>query len=783
MFYDYLLITLTCLSFILQPKREDAAQDDINVEPSLTNGMNENEAKPSNYSTAANKKTFFNSFSGNHETQAAIFRFLSRDRDRRPTAFTQEDKEIEKETLQKICKMLLSLYRYVSVLAAKAEDTTVISGRTSYTLASVAKDIEKNRTAVFQYLPYLISIYLCTQQKIQEKKQYKFLETFLLTLYNCEAWTGFKAPGNTATSQTGSQQNPTSQVQTPGGTYKKSPCQHSVTVVVPSLSQSSVYHSHANSDPVERVSGSVAFTTRPFIPAVAVNATTRPHILHLLFHVFNNHIMDLSKTSLELVAKAMISLVGRGHTQTSLHTASRQRGQIQFKRIHLPGTVLIELLITAHHCIFNGLSTLGNQIVDLVELKAAGNGWADVLVVVGAMRNLAKTWSGDGAGRGLRAATTDAHYANSPGMQIAKHMITNASFRAKKISEDIPKVVENAMDQHLKAKLMTNMKAITEEIGADPSELVGNSNNSTGQQGVSATSAINTKTPTKNVAANVADAVKFSKDKLISKEKLMAKLPSALGKVVIHKSKSDRNEKTSEGGMLASGGLSSVDKTGGSDGLSPGGDSDIEAQNLRPPRSSFERENFLSPQSDQIGRKDEPNVIKEDRKKSVFEVRKPGIMKIDKKSASKEEKDRLKQDKKAEEKAAKQEKKREKEANRGKKLADPSQPMLQSENMNASVELSTGIDELELPYDNVNNRESPSGIPMMTFKAQEPIGTGLVEEMPSATGYVENTLTDNANIVTADTLEKVEELIQKKRLPSDQTITIHSPESGNTSIF
>merc|ERR1711981_1243231 len=551
-----------------------------------------------------------------------------------------------------------------------------------------------------------------------------------------------------------------------------SPCQHTVTVMVPGLSQSSVYHNRTLSDPLERVTSGVGFTTRPFNPVVAVNATTRPYILHLLFHVFNNHIMYLSKTTLELVAKALISLVGRGHTQTSLHTASRQRGQIQFKRIHLPPTVLTELLLTAHHCIFNGLSTLGNQIVDLVELKAAGNGWADVLVVVGAMRNLAKTWSGDGTGRGLRAATTDAHYANSPGMQIAKHMITNASFRAKKISEDIPKVVENAMDQHLKAKLMTNMKAITEEIGADPSELVGNSNNSTGQQGVSATSAINTKTPTKNVA----DAVKFSK------EKLMAKLPSALGKVVIHKSKSDRNEKTSEGGILVSGGLSSVDKTGGSDGLSPGGDSDIEAQNLRPPRSSFERENFLSPQSDQIGKKDDPYVIKEDRKKSVFEVRKPGILKMDKKAASKEEKDRLKQDKKAEEKAAKQEKKREKEANKGKKvLADPSQSMLPSENINVSVEMSSGIDELELPYDNVNNRESPSGIPMMTFKAQETIDTGLVEEMPSATGFVENTLTDNANIVTADTLEKVEELIQKKRLPSDQTITIHSPESGNTS--
>ena len=32
----------------------------------------------------------------------------------------------------------------------------------------------------------------------------------------------------------------------------------------------------------------------------------------------------------------------------------------------------------------------------------------------------------------------------------------------------------------------------------------------------------------------------------------------------------------------------------------------------------------------------------------------------------------------------------------------------------------------------------------------------------------------------ADTLEKVEKLIQNKRLPQDQTITIHSPESGTT---
>ena len=215
----------------------------------------------------------------------------------------------------------------------------------------------------------MISIYLCNQQKLQDKKQYKFIETFLLTLYNCEAWTGSKGystSGNPGMSQgtAPSNTNPTL-APAPGGTYNNSPCQHTVTVMVPGLSQSSVYHNRTLSDPLERVTNGVGFTTRPFNPVVAVNATTRPYMLHLLFHVFNNHIMDLSKTTLELVAKSLISLASRGHTQTSLHTASRQRGQIQFKRIHLPGTVLTELLLTAHHCIFNGLSTLGNQIVDL----------------------------------------------------------------------------------------------------------------------------------------------------------------------------------------------------------------------------------------------------------------------------------------------------------------------------------------------------------------------------------------------------------------------------------
>ena len=255
-----------------------------------------------------------------------------------------------------------------------------------------------------------------------------------------------------------------------------------------------------------------------------------------------------------------------------------------------------------------------------MELKSAGNGWADVLVVVGAMRNLAKTWSGDGTGRGLRAATTDAHYANSPGMQIAKHMITNASFRAKKISEDIPKVVETAMDQHLKAKLMTNMKSITEECGGDLPELVENVGGNSGQHGTSSTT-LNTKTPTKNLV----ESAKLTRDKLISKDKLMAKLPNALGKVGIHKNKAERHEKVSESGAGSGTTLSNIAE-------SPGGNNDVEVQGGRPSKCSFERETFALAHSESMGKKDDQVPHKEDRKKSVFEVRKPNIMKMDKKS-------------------------------------------------------------------------------------------------------------------------------------------------------
>ena len=606
-------------------------------------------------SDVSKRKTFFSSITNSTEVQNAIFRYLSRER-------KAADHEAEHKTLFNLCDMLLAFYRFISGG----------SGGKAFTLASVAKDIERSRPVVVQYLPHLIAIYILSQ----DRKQFKFIETFLLVIYNCEAME--TTPSNNASSSN----------LTKGEPFQ--PQQHSVSVNVPGLARNSVYHDSSRLDmssvEMERVGG-VTLRSRTFEMVKSVNATTRPKIFHLLFHVFNNHIMDMTKSvGLESFLKIILRVLSRGHQQLSLRTSTQVRSRQQHPKIHLPPAVLIEILLSAHHCIFNGLSTLGNQVVDLIELKATANGWSDVLLVVNSMVNLTRNWSGDGTGRGLRAATTDAHYANSPGVQLAKHMITNASFRAKKISEDIPKVLEKPGEQDMRARLMTNMKSITEEFGEEFPTLLNNSKD------------LNippTKTPTKGPAEETKKAA-------FNKEKFIAKLPNL--KVGIHK-----RERLSENAQ----GDAKDGVSNGNNGAGPTGDS-------RPQRSSIEHtkeELGLLLPGKKRGKEDKNRGDKKSDDKSSKSDKKSEILKSEKNSGTKNEK-------KSEEKGSKQKKK-----------------------------------QIANPVFNHNN----SGIELtVTAPAMDVQGAS-----------------DNNEGEDVDTLEKVEELIQMKRLPQE-TITIHSPESGTT---
>ena len=144
-------------------------------------------------------------------------------------------------------------------------------------------------------------------------------------------------------------------------------------------------------------------------------------------------------------------------------------------------------------------------MLDLIDERAAANAWPSVLLVSSSIKRLSVCCG---------PSQSNVNVTSTPG-QLAKHMITNASFRTKKISDDIPKVLTDddvSNGATLTTPLTARMKSIVEENAAEdeltsppssgkPTKFSGSSNNNGGEMGKQHTS---------------------------NKEKLMAKLPNSL---------------------------------------------------------------------------------------------------------------------------------------------------------------------------------------------------------------------------------------------------------------
>ena len=109
------------------------------------------------------------------------------------------------------------------------------------------------------------------------------------------------------------------------------------------------------------------------------------------------------------------------------------------------------------------LQVLGNQILDQIEERASANGWPSVLMVSTSIKRLS-----------IKCGPSQCAIVTSTPGQLAKHMITNASFRAKKISDDIPKVLTDddgtaatTGGNSTTAAAAARMKSIVEENATD----------------------------------------------------------------------------------------------------------------------------------------------------------------------------------------------------------------------------------------------------------------------------------------------------------------------------
>ena len=271
------------------------------------------------------------------------------------------------------------------------------------------------------FLPKFIYIYLsslnnksCNKNKKEESHH---LEAFLLFIYNNEKDT---LDGN-------------------GNGFR-----------IPTLNTSSIYHDGTRMDVSVNSPATSDNLQHANYPCVRhLNAQNKGRVLSALFRVFNSRLGDYPKFVLKNFCDISLSLCTRGYPKNPGGSVVAGVG-----RIHLPGPVLLELLYGAYFCAYNDFQRLGNSLVDAIHHRATRDANTALLLATGSAKSVLM----DQQHNSNIVSTTPSF------SQVAKNMITNASFKTKKMGDDIPVVDNN--DHHNHSHHGNNLSVITEELNA-----------------------------------------------------------------------------------------------------------------------------------------------------------------------------------------------------------------------------------------------------------------------------------------------------------------------------
>jgi protein FAM126 len=180
----------------------------------------------------------------------------------------------------------------------------------------------------------------------------------------------------------------------------------------------------------------------PHTPIDTLNAKNRLPVLACLLFVYNQQLSLIQKPALYHLCKMTSQIVNQGFTKYGhSHRASYGSDPGAMKplpRIPLSEKFLLELLHATYFAMFNEFASAAIQAVDDVHSRACFEIFPDVVLVTNAIRNsLYANPSGqpsDGP-MGISVALTPA----SQTVTVSKSMITNASFRTKKLPGRINK--------------------------------------------------------------------------------------------------------------------------------------------------------------------------------------------------------------------------------------------------------------------------------------------------------------------------------------------------------
>lgn len=244
------------------------------------------------------------------------------------------------------------------------------------------------------YIPTALSLYLRLSRHPAAKPSYvKFLQVYLLTAYNIEI-----------SDQDGKEVVHSFAVP---GLHKPSIYHESIGVPSAALTETALSRLDAGLSDPKVVIG-------PFQEALSMNRSNVLQIATLLMRVYNANISYMPNISRE----------------ASLRGAQKVIGQ-RAPRIELSSEYLLEVLHCAYFSMFNGQYVLGNETVNLIRQRGRQCLLAEVCLVVNAIKQShLDSREKQAAPMGIRMAV------NSSFKNLTKNVLTNASFRTKKLSEE-----------------------------------------------------------------------------------------------------------------------------------------------------------------------------------------------------------------------------------------------------------------------------------------------------------------------------------------------------------
>ncbi|XP_016947581.1 hyccin [Drosophila biarmipes] len=293
-----------------------------------------------------------------------------------------------------------------------------------------------------QFIPVLVYTYLHSVAG-GDKKAARGVETLLICIYNGEVSTD------------------------DGG-------QRVVAFRMPILAQTSVYHEVKNLPMTDlrrwEENSNREVKWGPHQRIESIHAQNRMRILTALLFCYNQQVSQTQKSSLLHLCRVTSQLVNQGFTTKSGHGHRMSYGsdpatgatfpKPSSPRIPLSAAFLIELVHAIYFAMFNGYGTIAIQTLDDIHNRAIYEMYPELILVTSAVRNsLHANPSGqpnDGP-MGLSVALTPS--TTTVTTSVSKSMITNASFRTKKLPDDIPIQVQDLTMQQAPQQLAS----VTEE--------------------------------------------------------------------------------------------------------------------------------------------------------------------------------------------------------------------------------------------------------------------------------------------------------------------------------